>query len=333
MLFCFSFQHESEILPFPNPEDEFALPDGDFGDLLSKRRGSKNAAPEGEPIKRPPSPAPKPSTGGKVNATAAAAAPEEEKPTATRRPEATGGKTGKGDWNAAKSSPVPSAGGKVRRNEAEAASRTGGKSDSTRKSDAALPSKVPPPSSVSGKVKPEYAHGKVKNDSTPTGKSSKTDSSSPAVSKPKSDGTGTSSKSKAEAPKGKGAESRSEAKQETTSLGSQTKPSRSETPKAPKGESKTTDSKGADPKGDSKVSSKTDSLPTPKRSEPSKLKERKSEGRSRGDDDSASQPAAKATVKPSKEESESLPKRKRASRHEQPKQTSPLVGNHNKRRR
>lgn len=44
---------------------------------------------------------------------------------ASKKPEATGGKTGKGDWNAAKSSPVPSAGGKIRRSEAEAASRQG----------------------------------------------------------------------------------------------------------------------------------------------------------------------------------------------------------------
>ncbi|KAH9363661.1 hypothetical protein HPB48_011960 [Haemaphysalis longicornis] len=106
--------HESEILPFPNPENDFKLPDQDFGDLLSKRR--EKGSTDRESSKRAPSPAARSSTGGKSRVDDSAA---------SKKPEATGGKTGKGDWNAAKSSPVPSAGGKLRRSEAEAASRQG----------------------------------------------------------------------------------------------------------------------------------------------------------------------------------------------------------------
>lgn len=48
-------QHESEILPFPNPENEFGLPDNDFGDLLSKRK--EKGSVDKESSKRAPSPA------------------------------------------------------------------------------------------------------------------------------------------------------------------------------------------------------------------------------------------------------------------------------------
>ncbi|KAL3172229.1 hypothetical protein MRX96_013209 [Rhipicephalus microplus] len=94
--------HESEIIPFPNYDNEFVLPDNDFGDLMSSRPGSS---------KRAPSPAARSSTGGEVRGNDCSA---------SKKPEATGGKTGKDDWNAAK---VPSAGVKIRRGEGEPASR------------------------------------------------------------------------------------------------------------------------------------------------------------------------------------------------------------------
>ncbi|CAN8001567.1 unnamed protein product [Ixodes hexagonus] len=306
--------HESEILPFPNPENEFVLPDNDFGDLLSKRRG-KNAAAQlndSEPTKRASSPAPKASPATKLSRTA-----EEEKPIPTsRRPEATGGKTGKGDWNAAKFSPVPSAGGKVRRNEMEAASRTGGKtkSDTLRKSESASSSPAPSPG---GKVKPDHAHGKIKAETT--SRKSDAGAATPATTSKKSEG----SKGKAEAPR-KATDSRTDATKRT------------DTPKGAKGEGRG-ESRG-DGKADSKSGggSKADGAAAKRNEGSSKAKEsgRKSEGRGPRNEESAASTAKGGTASRSaKEEAESSPKRKRASRLDQPKAASPLVGGHSKRRR
>lgn len=293
--------HESEILPFPNLEKEFILPDKDFGELLTKRRGKNAQLNDSEPAKRACSP--KPYLATKRTA-------DEEKPT-SRRPEATGGKTGKGDWNAAKFSPVPSAGGKVRRNEAEAASRTGGKakSDMLRKSESATLSPAPLPG---GKL--DHAHGKVKTEST--GRKSEAGTATPsAMTKSKSEG----SKAKADTPK-KGTDT----KQDST--GGQSK--RTDTWKGTKGDGK------ADSKLGGGSNSRADGATTKRSESSAKMKEssRKSEGRVPRNDDSAST-SAKATSRSVKEEAESSPKRKRASRLDQPKAASPLVGGHSKRRR
>lgn len=311
--------HESEILPFPNPENEFVLPDKDFADLLSKRRG-KNAAQlnDSEPTKRASSPAPKASPAAKQSRTAA----DEEKPvSASRRPEATGGKTGKGDWNAAKFSPVPSAGGKVRRNEVEAA-RTGGKakSDSLRRSESATSSPAPSPG---GKVKPEHAHGKVKSESS-SRKSDAGGATPSATSKSKSEG----SKAKGDAPK-KATDSRSDAKQDDAKQSKRT-----DSEKRTKGEGRG-ESKGdgkADSKSGSGGGSKADAGKRNDSSAKSKESGRKSEGRAPRNEEAASNPA-KGSAARVKEEPESSPKRKRASRLDQPKAASPLVGGHSKRRR
>ncbi|XP_075526135.1 uncharacterized protein LOC142557835 [Dermacentor variabilis] len=323
--------HESEILPFPNPENEFGLPDNDFGDLLSKRK--EKGSIDKESSKRAPSPAARSSMGGKVRV---------DDSSASKKPEATGGKTGKGDWNAAKSSPVPSAGGKIRRSEAEAASRSGAKSTSgttSRKGDMGTPKQS---ASSTSKVKPEHAHGKVKNDSTPSHKSGRLES--PASSNTKAQRADISSsnnqgvpriKTKPDTKSSKTSETKSDSKHQD---GLHDKHKQSFT-KGSKGESKT------DGKADSKAESKGESKDHPrgepkggggakgdstsvgtKRSEPSKAKEmpgRKSEGRGKADDDTT---PVKGSSRQAKEEpQETAPKRKRTARLDTPKTNSPQV--------
>lgn len=303
--------HESEILPFPNPENEFVLPDNDFGDLLSKRK--EKVSVDKESSKRAPSPAARSSMGGKVRV---------DDCSASKKPEATGGKTGKGDWNAAKSSPIPSAGGKIRRSEAEAASRSGCKSSSgasSRKGDVGTPKHSA--SSVS-KVKPEHAHGKVKNDSTPSLKSS------PASSNTKALRADTGNPNNQGVPRMKSkSDTKSDSKYQDGLHDKQHK--QPLTKGNAKGESRT------DGRAESKAESKDHPRGEPKGgggvntsagTKPSKAKElpgRKSEGRGKAEDDST---LAKGSFRQVKEEpQETAPKRKRTSRLDTPKSNSPQV--------
>lgn len=320
--------HESEILPFPNPENEFGLPDNDFGDLLSKRK--EKGSVDKESSKRAPSPVARSSMGGKVRV---------DDSSASKKPEATGGKTGKGDWNAAKSSPVPSAGGKIRRSEAEAASRSGGKSTSgttSRKGDVGTPKQS---ASSTSKVKPEHAHGKVKNDSTPSHKSGRLEP--PASTNTKAHRADISNsnnqgvpriKTKADTKSSKTSETKSDSKHQD---GLHDKHKQSFT-KGFKGESKTdgradskAESKGDSkdhPRGEPKGGAKGDSTSVgTKRSEPSKAKElpgrSKSEGRGKADDDATPVKGRQAKEEPQ----ETAPKRKRTARLDTPKTNSPQV--------
>ncbi|KAL1421340.1 hypothetical protein MTO96_023179 [Rhipicephalus appendiculatus] len=297
--------HESEILPFPNPENEFVLPDNDFGDLLSKRK--EKVSVDKEFSKRAPSPAARSSMGGKARV---------DDCSASKKPEATGGKTGKGDWNAAKASPIPSAGGKIRRSEAEAASRPGYKSSSgasSRKSDVGTPKHSA--SSVS-KVKPEHAHGKVKNDSTPSHKSSPASNNTKAqradASNPNSQGLPrVKSKSDSKHPDGL----HEKPHKQPLAKGGAKGESRTD---GPKGESK--DHPRGEPKGGGGVN-------TSAGTKPSKAKElpgRKSEGRGKAEDDNT---LAKGSFRQhvKEEPQETAPKRKRTSRLDTPKSNSSQV--------
>uniref|UniRef100_A0A131XE24 Putative chromatin modification-related protein eaf7 n=1 Tax=Hyalomma excavatum TaxID=257692 RepID=A0A131XE24_9ACAR len=303
--------HESEILPFPNPENEFALPDNDFGDLLSKRK--EKVSVDKESSKRAPSPAARSSIGGKVRV---------DDSSASKKPEATGGKTGKGDWNAAKSSPVPSAGGKIRRTEAEAASRSGGKSSSgttSRKSDVGMPKHS---AASSSKVKPEHAHGKVKHDSTPSHKSGRLESTASSNTKAQRGDTGNPNNQGVPRIKNKPDtkfDSKHQDDKHKQSSGKGPKgESRMDNRAESKGESK--DHPRAEPKGGG--GAKGDNLPLGTKL-PKGKELRKSEGRGKTEDDNA---LAKGTGRQAKEEPhETVPKRKRTSRIDTPKSNSPQV--------
>ncbi|XP_075737744.1 uncharacterized protein LOC119162298 isoform X2 [Rhipicephalus microplus] len=315
--------HEAEIIPFPNYDNEFVLPDNDFGDLMSSRPGSS---------KRAPSPAARSSTGGEVRG---------DDCSASKKPEATGGKTGKDDWNAAK---VPSAGVKIRRGEGEPASRPGCKSSmgvAPRKSDVGTPNHSA--SSVS-KIKRKHVHGKVKIDSTPSHKSSpassnakaqKADTSTtnsqtvPRRKKRKSDKK-SDSKSEPRRKKSK-SDKKSDSKHQdgmhdkqhkqplTKAKGkSRTDGSKRKSKNHPRGEPK--DGGGANTSAGTKPS-KAKKLPRRKSTntsagtKPSKAKKlhwHKSEGKDKAEDDNTS---AKGSFRQVKEDlQETTPKRKRTSR-------------------
>ncbi|XP_049516517.1 uncharacterized protein LOC119445310 [Dermacentor silvarum] len=90
--------HESEILPFPNPEIEFVLPDNDFGDLLSKRK--EKSSVDKESSKRASSPAARSgakSTSGTTSRKADVGTPKQSAPSTSKfKPEHAHGK-GKND--------------------------------------------------------------------------------------------------------------------------------------------------------------------------------------------------------------------------------------------
>lgn len=284
--------HESEILPFPNPDNEFVLPDNDFGDLMFKRK--EKVSVDKESSKRALSPAARSSMGGKVRV---------DDCSASKKPEATGGKTGKGDWNAAK---VPNAGGKIRRGEGEAVSRPGCKSSlgvAPRKSDVGTPKHSA--SSVS-KVKPEHAHGKVKNDSTPSHKSS------PASSNTKAQKADTNTTNSQSVPRIKSkSDNKSDSKHQD---GMHDKQHKQPLTKA-KGESRTDDPKGESkdhPRGEPKGGGGANTSAGTKPSKAKELPGRKSEGKGKAEDDNTS---AKGSFRQVKEElQETTPKRKRTSR-------------------
>ncbi|XP_049270819.1 MRG/MORF4L-binding protein-like [Rhipicephalus sanguineus] len=91
--------HESEILPFPNNETEFSLPESEFGDLMAKYRKDE------EPSEQAPLPAASSSGDGKEL---------KDDSSASKKPRASSAKKGKGNGKAAKSSAKSSTSKKVK---------------------------------------------------------------------------------------------------------------------------------------------------------------------------------------------------------------------------
>uniref|UniRef100_A0A1E1XA89 Putative chromatin modification-related protein eaf7 n=1 Tax=Amblyomma aureolatum TaxID=187763 RepID=A0A1E1XA89_9ACAR len=299
--------HESEILPFPNNENEFVLPDNDFGDLLSKRR--EKSSTDKECTKRAPSPAARSSTGGKSRL---------DDSTAPRKPETTGGKTQR-------------SGGKSKSDTSTAASR---------KSDTGMPKH----NQATSRVKPEHAHGKVKNDSTPSQKSSRLEPPASGLGKPHR-AESSSKPSKSDTKSSKASDAKSESKNQEVGPPHEKHKQSRDSSKGSKGESKA-DSK-AESKTESKAESKAEakgdhpkaepkggggskgdsSTAGTKRNEPSKAKDsnRKTEGRGKAEDDNTSTSAKGSSRQVKEEPQESAPKRKRTSRLDTPKSNSSQV--------
>uniref|UniRef100_G3MPR3 MRG-binding protein n=1 Tax=Amblyomma maculatum TaxID=34609 RepID=G3MPR3_AMBMU len=296
--------HESEILPFPNNECEFSLPERDFGDLLAKK--SEKTPTDKECTKRAPSPAARSSTGGKSRV---------DDSTAPKKPETTGGKTQR------------SAGGK---------SKTEAPATSSRKTDTGLAKQN---QATTSRVKPEHAHGKVKNDSTPSHKS-RLESPASGPGKPHRTESNSSSKSsKSDTKSSKVSETKSENKNQDA--GTEKHKQSRDSSKGSKVDGKAEGNLKAESKAESKTETKGDhpkvepkgaggskgESSTTKRNEPSKGKEsgRKAEGRGgKAEEDGASVPAKGRQGK--EEPQEGVPKRKRASRLDTPKSNNVQVG-------